>query len=155
MTEGQRNRLLGTLVATDQIRIQIARAAREGLSPAQSGRALTPLDEETWREIEAALDRVSERAGRWPGSSPASTLRAREAPEPVGATFYWIAFLLRRLDEEVVADLEPERMARFGALPVEARAALDEAVGQMRAEIGGLQTRVAALRRESAGGPTA
>jgi hypothetical protein len=155
MTEGQKNRLLGTLVAVDQIRAQIARAAREGTSPAQSGRALTPLDDASWREIEAALDRVSERARALVGQFAGEALRAREAPEPVGATFYWIAFLLRRLDEEVVADLEPERMARFGALPVEARAALDEAVGQMRAEIGGLQTRVAALRRESAGGPTA
>jgi hypothetical protein len=155
MTEGQKNRLLGTLVAVDQIRAQIARAAREGTSPAQSGRALTPLDDASWREIEAALDRVSERARALAGQFAGEALRAREAPEPVGATFYWIAFLLRRLDEEVVADLEPERMARFGALPVEARAALDEAVGQMRAEIGGLQTRVAALRRESAGGPTA
>lgn len=147
MTEGQKNRLLGTLVALEQIRGQITRAGRDGQSPAQSGRALSPLPPERWQEIEAALERVSDQARALAGRFAGEALEEREAREPVGATLYWIAFLLRRLDEEVVADLSPGKMAQFGPLSPEAREALEETAEGMRAEIADLQSRVQALRQ--------
>ena len=150
MTEGQKNRLLGTLVGIEQIRAQIAGAARDGRSPAQSGRALTPLPPDGWEEIERALEHLSDRARALSERFAEEGLREREAREPVGATLYWIAFLLRRLDEEVLDDLSPGRMAQFGKLPEEARTALEEAVAQMRADLAVAQRQVTVLRQGAA-----
>ncbi len=148
MTEGQKNRLLGTLVALEQIRAQIARAARDGQSPAQSGRSLTPLPQESWREIEASLERVYGHARALAEQFAGDALQDREARDPVGATLYWISFLARRLDEEAIADLSPGRMAQFGKLPEDAAAALEEAMERMRMELASAGKQVEALRQE-------
>lgn len=148
MTDGQKNRLLSTLAAIEQVRGQATRAVRDGQSPAQSGRALTPLPDAACGEIEAGLARIAAEARSVAEQFAGDALREREAREPTSATLYWLAFLLRRLDEEVVADLSPDQMAKFGALAPDSRAILDEATGRMRTEIAALQSRVQALRRE-------
>jgi len=149
MTEGQKNRLLGTLVGIEQIRGQIARAARDGQSPAQSGRALTPLPPPAWQEIEQALERLYTHAHVVAEAFAGEAVQEREAREPLGATLYWVSFLARRLDEEVIADLSPERMAQFGKLSPEARTALDEAIAQMRGDLEAIREQISALRKGS------
>ena len=146
MTEGQKNRLLGTLQGIDQIRGQIARAAREGQSPAQSGRALTPLPPEAWREMEILLAGIAGHARSVAEQFAGDSLREREAREPVSATLYWLSFLVRRLDEEVIEDLAPGQMSRFGSLTAGEQVALDEARARIRDDLSALRTRIEALR---------
>ena len=147
MTEGQKNRLLATLVGIEQVRAQIARAARDGQSPAQSGRALTPLPQPVWQEIEQALASLSGHAQAIAEQFAGEAVRERQAREPLGATLYWVSFLARRLDEEVIADLSPERMARFGKLSDEARTALDEAIERMHRDLETVRGQIDALRQ--------
>lgn len=152
MTDGQKNSLLGTLTALEQIHTQITRAARDGQSPAGSGRLLTPLPQANWRAFEEGLDRVRGDARDLAERFAGDALREREAREPVGATLYWIAFLLRRLDEEVISDLSPGQMVKFGALPEGERAALVGTVERIRGEIAALRGQVEALRQNKRSG---
>lgn len=114
MTDGHTRRLIATLTAFEEL-MQQMEAAANGRSPA-GGQRLTPLPPQRWQAIYEPLERARKRLERTAGHFAVDRITARGRPEPIRATVRWLSLLLIQIESEVVNDLLPARMSRFGPL---------------------------------------
>jgi hypothetical protein len=151
MTDGHRRHLFASLLAVEDLVRQMERVGCEGTSPT-SGQALTPLDQDHWEALAAPLKRLQEGLVEAVQRFAPERLAERGAAEGRSVTFYWLSFLLRQIEEEIVDDLEPARMERkFGALEEGEREALTETMAAWRADLAAARRQIETLRSEKGG----
>jgi len=147
MTDGQQAHLFASLVAFHELVRQMERVGRQGKSPV-AGQELTPLQTDTWKGIEELLDAARDRLEDAVRRMAPGRLESRDAQEGLGATLFWLAILLRQLNEEVIDDLDPARVERkFGAMTEDERVELAELVRELRRCTHQVQQLLEAARR--------
>ncbi|HXG24364.1 MAG TPA: hypothetical protein VNJ09_07415, partial [Chthonomonadales bacterium] len=111
--------------------------------------ALTPLAPQDWEVIEARLSRMQERVRKAIQGFAPEGLEERDTAEGRSTTLYWLSFLLRQMEEEIVDDLSPSNSEpKFGDLEPEERVALSHLVENLRADLGAIRVQIEKLRRE-------
>lgn len=151
VTDGHCRHLFASLLAIEEASRQMERVGRDGRSPA-SGQALTPLAPQDWEAIKARLAQMQERLRQVCQSLASEGLKERDTAEGQSTTLYWLSFLLRQMEEEIVDDLSPSSTEpKFGNLEPEERAALSHLVDNLRADLGAMRAQIERLRREKGG----
>ncbi|MBV9851519.1 MAG: hypothetical protein JO250_17770 [Armatimonadetes bacterium] len=137
---GWTNHLLSTRSVLRATIAKIERIAAAGQSPSGSaGTPLTPLPEAEWHRLRQGLDALLAEADALVAAlAPEEAARSAQI-QPVEATRYHLSLLLRELDQNVLADLEPKRGARYGRLALEDEAHLADALARMRRRVRELQ----------------
>lgn len=151
MTDGHYRHLFASLFAIEEVSRQMERVGRDGRSPA-SGQALTPLAPQDWEAIETRLMQMQERMREAIRGLAPEGLEGRDTAEGRSTTLYWLSFLLRQMEEEIVDDLLPSSTEpKFGDLEPEERVALSHLVESLRADLGAIRTHIERLRHKKGG----
>lgn len=137
---GWTNHLLSTRSVIRSTIAKMERIAVAGQSPSGSaGTPLTPLPEAEWQRLRTGLDALLAQADALVGTlAPEEAARSTQR-QPVEATRYNIALLLRELDQNVLADLAPKRGARYGRIDPADERRLADALAAMHRTVRELQ----------------
>ena len=139
---GWTNHLLSTRSLLRQTVAKMERIAVTGASPSgAAGAALTPLPEDEWRRLRAGLDTLLGQMDALVEALAPQEAAQGAQRQPVEATRYNIALLLRELDQNVLADLAPKRGARYGRIAPAEEQRLAEALAAMHQTVRELQAR--------------
>jgi len=143
MKPHQQSHLLSSYLTMEEYIGDLEKVAVQGRSPSGSGPPLTPLPPEQWAALEEPLRALLDSARAALEELAPEALRRQEQVAGPARTRQWVQVLLGRL-EEVIDDLEPDRLGRkYGDLPPEEAARLrahqqrmKKGVGQARRMLG-------------------
>jgi hypothetical protein len=147
MKEGHSRHLASALTAIEEAARQMKRAACEGKSPASS-QALTPLEPEEWATLAVPLAEMQKRLSELIVRLAPEQLVQRRTAEERQVTLYWLSFLLLRLDDDIIADLDPAHTEpKFGKLPIEERLLISRLVEELHSDAGMIRAQIEAMRQ--------
>jgi hypothetical protein len=112
--------------------------ATRGIASSGTGRRMTPLPAGEWERMEPRLRQIVAEARTLAEQYAPDRLHEYETRGPIGQTRSWLSILLGRL-EDVLRDLSPQRLSRFGALDAAFSADLDERLPRCQADIDSLR----------------
>lgn len=150
MTDGHRRHLLASLLAVEETTRQMAAVGQEGRSPT-GAKALTPLSQEDWEPLAAALTRVQERLQEAVRCIAPKPLAERKRAEGYATTLYWLSYLSLQLEDMILGDLTPARMEKYGALSAEEQESLYELLAGLRSDAAAIREQIERLRGEKGG----
>lgn len=132
MKPHQQSHLLSSYLTMEEYVGDLEKVAVQGKSPSGSGPPLTPLPPEQWAALEEPLQALLDSARAALEELAPEALAQQEQAAGPARTRQWVQVLLGRL-EEVIDDLEPERLGRkYGDLPPDEAARLRVHQQQMK-----------------------
>lgn len=137
---GWTNHLLSTRSAIHSTVAKMERIAVAGLSPSGSaGQPLTPLPSHEWHTLHQGLQSLLDELDTLVTAlAPQEAARSVER-RPIEATRTHISLLLRELDQTILADLTPQRGARYGKIAPDDEAVLAQHLARMHRQVRELQ----------------
>ncbi len=114
--------------------------ATHGIAKSGTGRRLTPVPPGEWEQMAPGLRQIVAEARALAERHAPDRLAEYETRGPLGQTRSWLSIQLGRL-EDALRDLAPQRLARFGALPPELVADLEQRLARSHAEVDALRGR--------------
>ena len=137
---GWTNHLLSTRSAVRATVAKMERIAVAGLSPSGSaGQPLTPLLPDEWNQLHQGLQSLLDELDALVAAlAPQEAARSVER-RPIEATRTHLTLLLRELDQNILADLTPQRGARYGKIGPDDEAVLTQHLARMHRQVQTLQ----------------
>lgn len=137
---GWTNHLLSTRSAIQSTVAKMERIAVAGLSPSGSaGQPLTPIPTDEWdtlrRGLQSLLDEMDTLVAALAPQEAARSVERR----PIEATRTHLTLLLREMDQNILADLTPQRGARYGKIASDDETVLTAHLARMHKHIETLQ----------------